>query len=209
MNVLTYLYYQLKRKFYPASANHRSPKPAPAEETVSSQIEQARAIADRYRALRADRDAAGTEMLEPVGLSLSELAEKAIAGEQVGEITLYDRPARLEVSSSGPQLVYRVADGLNLGFRVTKQEKLNASRLQDMLLTDLDKRLAAQEKNLAEMERSLAHMEAEIARPFEHATHLKQLRSRAAEIQAEIDKLNAGQPHAAPKIWPPCASGVT
>ncbi len=160
---------------------------------LPQRIERAKQVAASYRGLLATREREGVALLEGVGAGLTALAEQAVAGP-VAAGKVFGRPASVQIGKEGPQLVVNVAKGVELGFRITSQDKRNVAKLQDLFGPELEARLGEQERLLGELERTRSGHQTELDKPFEHAAALDALRQRKAAIQAEIDAIEAGQP---------------
>lgn len=165
---------------------------------LPAQIDQAQAVAARYRALLADREREGLGAVEAFGAGLAQFAEAHRAAAAAGPVTmgqLYGRAAHFYLSDKGlPKMTVDLGGDMALELPITAQEKRNISRLQEAFGDELEKRVAAQEKMAAELAQRQQNYEAELDKPFEHTGTLATLRSRAADIEAQIASLQAGQP---------------
>ncbi len=157
------------------------------------QVDQAQQLADSYRELLATRNREGLALLEPIGAGLAALGEQAAAGP-VSVGNLFNRPARVRIGQEGPQLVVTVAKGVELGFKITSQDKRNVAKLQDLFGPDLERRISEQDRLITELERTINGHQAELNKPFEHTAALSSLHQRQAIIRAEIDGIEASQP---------------
>ncbi|GAB4427924.1 MAG: hypothetical protein Kow0031_08050 [Anaerolineae bacterium] len=160
---------------------------------LPGQLERARAVADSYRRLLADREKGGTALNEELGEKLVALGEQAAAGP-VSAGKLFNRPAQVKIGKDGPQLLVQVDRGVEMGFRITQQPKRNANKLQALFGDELQQRLDRQEQAIADIERAISGNQAELDKPFEQMAELEALRQRYAAIEEEIDTIEAGQP---------------